>query len=144
MVSLAQLTRCSFCATTNSNDTSNNWEMFSRECESTANEARTIGNGLVHKGSSVRQGGASCSNLSASRVNTLLSTVNRESAPHRESTSEIVRLFAAQPERNQYGRVCNVCNRIWLCRAAHRHCVHSVSDESRLCDPRERDSDKQS
>ena len=113
--------------------------MDAQECVANAKEARTLGNGLLRgRCSSVRQRGPSCTNVAARGVNELLSTVNRESAPHRESTSELVRLFAAQPERNQNGRVCSVCNRIWLCRAAHRHCVHSVSDESRLCDPRER------
>ena len=48
-----------------------------------------------------------------------------------------MRLFAAQPVRNQNGRVCNVCNRIWLCRAEHRQCVECVSDERRVEDPRE-------
>ena len=44
--------------------------------------------------------GSSCTNVAARVVNELLSTVNRESASQRESTSEIVRLFAAQSELN--------------------------------------------
>ena len=113
--------------------------MNSQECESTAKEASTLSDGLLlGRCSSVRQGGPGCSNVAASGVNGLLSTVSRVSDPHRESMSEIVRLFAAQPERGHNGRVCSVCNRIWLCRAEHRHCVHSVSDQSRVSDPRER------
>ena len=113
--------------------------MNSQECESTAKEASTPSDGLLlGRCSSVRQGGPGCSNVAASGVNGLLSTVSRVSDPHRESMSEIVRLFAAQPERGHNGRVCSVCNRIWLCRAEHRHCVHSVSDQSRVSDPRER------
>ena len=92
------------------------WVMDAQECVANAKEAKTLGNGLLRgRCSSVRQRGPSCTNVAARGVNELLSTVNRESAPHRESTSEIVRLFAVQPERNQNGRVCSVCNRIWLC-----------------------------
>ena len=116
--------------------------MNSQECESTAKEASTLSDGLLlGRCSSVRQGGPGCSNVAASGVNGLLSTVSRVSDPHRESMSEIVRLFAAQPERSHNGRVCSVCNRIWLCQAEHIHCALVIKA---MLVTHERDSDRQS
>ena len=57
-------------------------EVFLKKCDTT----------------SVRQGGPSCSNVAARGGNERLCTASRVSVPHRESTSDIVRLFAAQPE----------------------------------------------
>ena len=112
--------------------------MHSFRNETTAKGTGTTGEGPLHGGCpSVRQGGPRRYSATARGVSELLSGVSGVSA-EREGAREVVRLFAAQPERNQKGRVCNVCNRVWLCRAEHRQCVQCVSDEQRVDDPRER------
>ena len=78
----------------------------------------------------VRQGGPGRRSASARGVCDLLSDVSGVSA-EREDGKEVVRMFAAQPMHNQKGRVCDFCNKIWLCRAEHRHCVNTMSDERR-------------
>ena len=72
---------------------------------------------------SIRHGGPSCSNVAARGGNELLSTASRVSVPHRESTSDVVRLFAAQLVY-QSGRV---CRRVPECAVSDD--FHSIASE---------------
>ena len=106
--------------------------MNSAEFQSIAlNGAGSSSEGPAHfRFPTVRQGGPGRRSASARGVCELLSDVSGVSA-EREDGKEVVRMFAAQPMHNQKGRVCDFCNKIWLCRAEHRHCVNTMSDERR-------------
>ena len=83
--------------------------------------AGTTGEGPSHdRYPSVRQRGPDRYSVTDKWLSELLSSVSGVSAEReREGSRDVVRLFSAEPKRNQNGRVCNVCNRVWLCRAEH-------------------------